>query len=101
VADQRDDAGSVLRLCRDLIALRRGRDDLGTGAYRPAPGPPGTWVWRRGASTIVALNHGDGSVDVPLDGTILIGTDRGRDGESVVGNVRLRRWEAVIVDVGS
>jgi alpha-glucosidase len=98
VADQRDEAGSVLRLCRDLIALRRGRDDLRSGAYRPVAGPPGTWVWRRGGATIAAINHQDGPADVPLDGRILIGTDRGRDGEPVTGSLRLRGWEAVVVD---
>jgi len=33
-----------------------------------------------------------------IDGHIRIATDRGRDGESVSGTLRLRRWEGVVVD---
>ena len=52
VEDQRRDPGSVLRLCRDLIALRRETSDLRSGAYASLPSPPGAWSWRRGPSTI-------------------------------------------------
>jgi hypothetical protein len=56
-------------------------------------------VWRRGTGTIVILHHGDGPVDVPApSGKVLIATDRDRDGEPVDGTLRLRPWEALILD---
>ena len=48
VAAQREDRGSVLHLVRDLIALRRGHDDLRTGTYARLEAPDGAWAWRRG-----------------------------------------------------
>ena len=59
MAEQRDDPGSALHLARDLIALRRSREDLVSGAYATIPSPPATWAWRRGEHTAVALNLGD------------------------------------------
>ena len=55
VADQRDDAGSVLSLCRDLLALRRARARRRPGGVRePARGRrpvgrtgPVPWWWPR------------------------------------------------------
>jgi alpha-glucosidase len=98
VAAQREDPGSVLRLCRDLIALRRARTDLSSGAYAPFAGPPGTWVWRRGERTAVAINHQQAPTHVPLEGRILLGTDRDRDGEAAT-TLRLRGWEAAVVEL--
>jgi alpha-glucosidase len=97
VADQRRDRGSMLRLTRDLITLRRGRQDLIRGAYRTLPSPESTWVWRRGEETLVALNFSDAAVDVQEAGQILIGTDRRRDGEPFDGG--LGPWEGVVVHV--
>ena len=100
VEDQRRDPGSILRLCRDLIALRRESSDLRSGAYASLPSPPGAWSWRRGASTIVAVNLSDGRVAVPAGpGTIAIGTDRARDGERVEGNLSLAPWEGAVLRV--
>ena len=59
VADQREDPASMLHLCRDLIAVRRGRADLRSGASAPHEAPVGVWAWRRGDATLVAVNHGD------------------------------------------
>jgi len=68
------------------------------GGSTPFPAPEGVWAWRRGASTVVALNHGEASVDVPIgDGQILIGTRRDRDRESVAGAMKLEPWEALVV----
>ena len=98
VADQRDDPSSLLHLCRDLIALRRGRPDLHTGGYAALGTPEGTWGWRRGEATTVLLNHSDQNAEVPIaEGSILIGTDRSRDGRRVDGSVELSPWEAVVV----
>ncbi len=88
----------MLHLCRDLIALRRDREDLHAGAYEALEGPEGVWVWRRGASTLVAVNYGDERSQLPVGGgKILIGTERSRDGERVEGSIRLDLWEAVVI----
>ncbi len=98
VADQREDPGSVLHLCRDLIALRRSRPDLRAGAYVALEATSEAWVWRRGERTVVAVNHSDRPVEVVLGpGEVLIGTRRERDGELVGGATRLDPWEALVI----
>jgi alpha-glucosidase len=98
VADQREDPGSMLHLCRDLITLRRAREDLHSGASEPIASPEGVWAWRRGTGTVVAVNHGEAPSMLPLGaGEILISTERGRAGEPVDGAIRLDPWEAVVV----
>jgi len=96
VADQRADPGSVLHLVRDLIALRRDRDDLRRGDYETLPAPRGAWVWRRGEATTVAVNLSDAPLTVEARGTVLIATDRSRDGTPFDG--ALPAWSAVVVD---
>jgi alpha-glucosidase len=98
VADQREDPDSMLHLCRDLIALRRDRRDLHSGAYDEIDAPEGVWAWRRGERTVVAVNHGDATATLSCGrGEILIGTKRSRAGEPVDGGLRLDRWEAAIL----
>jgi alpha-glucosidase len=98
VAAQRGDPGSTLRLCRDAIRLRGADADLRRGAYRSLPAPPGTWAFRRGRSLTVALNLGDAPACLPgVDGRVLLGTDRERDGAAVRGLLELRPWEGVVV----
>jgi hypothetical protein len=48
---------------------------------------------------VVAVNmaDGDGAVE-GIEGTVCIGSDRRRDGESVTGTLRLHGWEAVVVE---
>jgi glycosidase len=101
VADQREDRGSMLHLCRDLIALRREREDLHSGTYEALEGPDGVWAWRRGTTTIVAVNHSDAPVEVEV-GTakVLLGTERARQGEKVKGRLVLDPWEAVVIADG-
>jgi alpha-glucosidase len=95
VADQRADPTSVLHLCRDLIALRRARSDLGLAGYTTVEAPPGIWAWMRGR-VLVALNCSEQAVDLPIDRVvILIGTRRDRDGRRESGQLRLDPWEAV------
>ena len=52
VEGQRADPGSVLHLCRDLIALRRERGELATGAWAPIQTEGPVWAWRRGGRTL-------------------------------------------------
>ena len=99
VADQREDPDSILHLCRDLIGLRRDREDLRSGAYEALETPAGVWAWRRGSATTVAVNHGDAAATLSVGpATVLIGTERGRDGEQVEELLRLDPWEAVVLE---
>ena len=41
VAGQREDPGSVLRFCRDLISLRHAESGGQIGSYQALPAPPG------------------------------------------------------------
>ena len=87
-----------VHLCRDLIALRRARDDLRRGTYRALEAPAGVWAWGRGEGTVVAVNLSDEHAALELrDGTVLVGTRRQRDGEPVRGTVRLEPWEGLVV----
>jgi alpha-glucosidase len=102
VEDQRADPGSTLHLSRDLIALRRQTPDLRSGAYASLTTPPGVWAWRRGAGVAVALNLTDQAATVPLKpGTILISTDRSRDGQEVQGDVVLEPWQGAVLRLSS
>jgi alpha-glucosidase len=98
VADQRADPGSTLHLTRDLIALRRERADLRSGAYRRLPAPGGAWAFRRGERHAVALNLSGERVEIDgLAGAVLVATDRARDGERVSGRLALGPWEGAVL----
>ncbi len=100
VEDQRDNPKSMLRWCRDLIALRRVTPDLQAGPYASLPSPPGVWAWRRGPAITVAVNLSDAEVVVASEltsGRIAIATNRLRDDEPVTGSLRLGPWEGAVV----
>ena len=98
VEAQREDADSILRFCRDVIAFRRESDDLRRGNYRELPAPDGVWAWRRGERTTVAINFGaEDAVLSDCGGVIALSTDRRRNGERAEDGVRLRPQEGVIV----
>ena len=100
VAAQREDPVSTLHLVRDLIALRRDRADLRSGAYTSLPAPDGAWAWRRGDGLAVALNLAGADAPVAgLEGRIVLATDRARDGEAVGGDLTLGPWQGVIVEL--
>ncbi len=103
VRDQRSDPGSVLHLCRDLIALRRRIPELRSGPYRSLPSPAGVWAWRRGDGIVVALNLSDEPAEVSpsRDGAILMTTDREREGGSVNGHLTLAPWQGAVVRLPS
>src|SRR6266511_3240179 len=77
VAAQREDPDSILSFTRELIARRRNSPDLLEGAYESLPAPPGVWAYRRGESTVIALNLADeparfeGRELAPWEGIIL------------------------------
>jgi alpha-glucosidase len=54
VAGQREDPGSTLRLCRDLLALRRAVFAGRVADYRRLPAPPGVWAYQVGGLLVVA-----------------------------------------------
>jgi alpha-glucosidase len=89
VAAQQRDAGSAMRLVRDLIALRRSEPDLLGGGYVEVAASGGVWVYRRGSQHLVALNCGDEEEEVPVSGSIVVCTQRSLDGERVDGTLRL------------
>jgi alpha-glucosidase len=96
VADQRDDPESILTLTRDLIALRKHRRIL-HGAYEPVDAPPDVWAFRREGGAFVALNLGREAVSLDgVEGAIVIGTDRAREGERLTGTLDLGPREAVV-----
>jgi alpha-glucosidase len=100
VAAQREDPGSMLNLCRDLIALRREMPDLRSGRYASIPSPAGVWTWSRGDDTVVSVNLSEEPVTVPIGtATIAIGTRRERDGEPVGGELSLGPWEGAVLRV--
>ena len=98
VRAQRSDPGSMLNLCRDLIALRHSESDLQVGRYASLDSPSGVWAWRRGERFRVVLNLSDREAGlVGPEGTVAIGTRGDRDGEAVGRQLRLRPWEGLVV----
>ena len=96
VAAQRNDPGSILTLTRDLIALRK-QGDLLSRAYASVAASPGVWAFRRGGGAFVALNLGSEPATIDgAGGTIVIGTDRSRDGEALTGTLELGARKAVV-----
>jgi len=98
VESQRGDPESVLTLCRDLLTARREREELRTGSYATLPSPEGVWAWQRGDGHAVAMNLSESEATVGVTGTIVIGTDRGRDGEAVAGRLVLRPFEGALLE---
>ena len=84
VADQREDADSLLTLYRTLLRQRRDHPALQVGRLDLVPGaPPGSVAWLRSDGEeriLVAANLTDEPVDVPTggpDSELLVGTDPG------------------------
>ena len=99
VEAQRDEPGSILSFARELIATRRRLGDLRSGAYRRLESPPGTWAWRRGGDTAVALNFSCRESTVQgIAGAVAVSTSPGRRGERVRGRVSLAPGEGVVVE---
>jgi alpha-glucosidase len=93
VADQMGDPASVLHFCRDLIRIR---SRLPSERLRIVSTPMGVLAWRRGDAT-VAVNLGTSSGDVPAEGSIVVSTNRNREGERVARVLTLSANEGAIV----
>ena len=98
VAAQHADPDSVLAFTRRAIARRSGSDDLAIGPYRSLPSPRGTWAFERGARTVVALNMSDAPQQFDgVAGTIVLATDRAREGSALRDGLTLAPWSGVVV----
>jgi alpha-glucosidase len=90
VADQRDDPGSVLSLCRDLLALRRAELGGGVAEFENLHVDDGQWVYQAGP-LVVAGNFTDQPARLPA-GEVLLRSGPAGDAPPGV----LRPWEGVI-----
>jgi alpha-glucosidase len=94
VEAQRADTGSVLRLCRDLIALRRAEFGGRLASYRQLDAPPGVWAYQAGGLS-VAVNLSDAPVDLAQPvGPVLLAAGNLPQRPEVVST--LGPWEGVI-----
>ncbi len=88
VEDQRREPGSVLSLCRELLALRRAELGGGIAPFERLPSADGIWTYRTGP-LVVAANLTGAPADRPAHhGEVLLRT--GPAGSA------LAPWEAVI-----
>jgi glycosidase len=91
VAAQREDPGSTLRLCRDLLALRRSAFGGQVAAYERLPAPPGVWSYRSGP-LLVTANFTGHPVSLPdPPGEALLATDPGTE-----PGARLGPWQGLV-----
>lgn len=89
----------MLHFVRSLIALRRTSSDLAFGGYRALDSPAGSWCWNRGERTVVCLTLTDSACSFEdLTGTVLLCSDRTRDGEVLDGGLRLGGWQAAVLE---
>jgi alpha-glucosidase len=89
VAAQRDDAGSTLAFCRDLISLRRRELGNRLAAYQPLPASAGCWAYRTG-DLIVQANFTDQPQPAADTGQLLLASS----GEPSAST--LEPWQGVI-----
>ena len=94
VAVQRDDRGSLLWLCRDLLALRRAELGGQIADYELLTVTASLWVYRTNGLTVLA-NLNDRATTWPGEcGEILLST--GGQPERGAGGVVLGPWQGVI-----
>ena len=101
----RDDPGSILSLYRRLLELRRGEAALEVGRFVPLAADGDVLAWAREAGEdrfLVALNLGPAPAEFAgaPEGTVVLGTHPGREGEPVAGRIALRGDEGVVVKLG-
>ncbi len=95
MAGQRDDPGSVLSFCRELIGIRRAEAGPGLAGYQPLPAPPGCWAYRAGELTVLA-NFADRPVTCQdPGGQILLSTTGAA--RPAAGDITLPPWQGIIV----
>ena len=60
-------ASKTAQLIHDLTDIRRHRDELVTGRWRPAGAGPDHVAFTRGAQTLIIVNRGGSHVEMPVD----------------------------------
>jgi len=91
VASQRDDPGSTLNLCRDLLTLRRASFGGQVASYERLSASPGVWSYRSGPLLVTANFTGH---PVPLPdpmGEVLLATEPGAASGAPLGP-----WQGMI-----
>lgn len=94
VADQRADNASILNFTRNLIHLRRGSEDLRSGAQASIPAPSGTFAYRRGSNTVIVLNMTNVPNSFEIEDEVLITSSGRRIGS---GPLKLDPFEGAIL----
>jgi alpha-glucosidase len=97
VAGQQDDPGSVLSLCRRLLALRRAELGRGLADFENLAVAGGVWAYRTGP-LVVAANFTDQPADMPTEAAEVLLTTSADEAPSSPGV--LRPWEGVITRPG-
>jgi alpha-glucosidase len=96
VAAQREDPGSTLHLCRDLLALRRTAFGGQIPPYERLPAPPGVWAYRCGP-LLVTANFTDRPVPLPAPpGEVLLTT-----GGTAEPGAALGAWQGRVTRAGA
>jgi alpha-glucosidase len=104
VAVQTADPGSMLSLYRDLLSLRRQEPAMAVGGYERvwSEGDVLAYIRTDGKTRfLVALNFGGEAASLPEvgEGTVVLGTDRSREGAQVAGHLTLAPNEGAIVRI--
>jgi alpha-glucosidase len=94
VADQRADRGSVLWLCRDLLALRRAELGGQIPPYQELTADGGLWAYRAGGLTVVANLSDQPRTWAGPAGEILLSTGDASSGPA--DGVTLGPWAGLI-----
>jgi alpha-glucosidase len=95
VAAQREDPGSVLHLCRDLIALRSAEFGGRIARYRELPGPTGLWAYQVDGLVVAANFTGEAVALGEPAGPVVLSTAGG-----VLDHGLLAPWAGVIARPG-
>jgi alpha-glucosidase len=107
VACEHDESGSIYRLYRRLIEIRRKSPAMIFGAYRPVAAPGDMLLFIReyeGERLLVALNFGDEPTRLELpreaaEGRVAFSTFADREEEQVADRLHLRPKEGVIIAI--
>jgi alpha-glucosidase len=96
VAAQRANPASTLRLCRDLLALRREHLGGQIASYQQLPAPPGVWAYRVADLAVFANLTGRRASLPELPGPALVTTAPG--GQRAGQPAALRPWQPAALE---
>jgi alpha-glucosidase len=97
VAAQRADPASMLRLCRDLIALRCAAFGGRVASYRQLPGPPGVWAYQVDGLVVSANLSGQPARLDARPGPVVASSA----GPGVLRGRTLAAWAGIITRAGT